>query len=242
MFFLPVFFISIAVYAQEANNEEYEDYSDAGTGRELIIYGERQKEFASNTSEALILNQLNGTNSDRKQFIETEFLEGAGFRRAANVKYRKTGSSEKAISVLYGMASLISFNIIPKKPFFEIEYERLQRGQKYSFESVLVKSRYADISLDVLNIMKLEYKLQIEFFNGIITQDCINYYTEENIHGFEELINKLPDYPESIAQSKKRFLNELEKIKNAWERHRNPSENNLRALKNLKNGFNLNGR
>jgi hypothetical protein len=236
-------FISITIYAQEANNGTGEEYSDVGTGEGIIIYGEGPKEFTSDSTEAFILSQLNGTSSDRKQFIEEEFLEDAGFRRTGNVKYRETESSEKAISVLHGIARLFSFGIVPLKPFFEIEYGQLQKGQYYSFESVFVKSKYNNnISLDVLNIMKLEYMLQIEFCNGIIIQDNINYYTDEHIHEFEELIYKLPDYPESIAQSKKRFLDELKRIKRALERSRNPGENNLRALENLRDSLYLNGR
>jgi hypothetical protein len=231
--------ISISNYAQEANNEIEEEYYDVGTGRELVIYGERQKEFASDSTEALILKQINGNYSDRKQFIEAKFLEDAGFRRTGNAKYRKTESSEKAISVLHGIVSLISFGIVPKKPFMEIEYGKLQKNQFYSFEQVLINSQYANVSYDVLNIMKLEYMLQIEFCNGMVIQDTINNYTDENIFRFEELINKLPDHPESIAQSKKRFMNDLKKIKAALERHRNPSEDYLRAMENLKNSFKI---
>jgi hypothetical protein len=87
--------------------------------------------------------------------------------------------------------------------------------------------------------MKLEYLLQIEFCNGMIIQDTVNNYTDENIFRFEELINKLPDHPESKKKKKKRFLNELKKIKTALERYRNPSEDYLRAVENLKNNFNI---
>jgi hypothetical protein len=237
--FWLMFYISITNYAQEPNNEKEEDYFDVGTGKELVIYGERQKEFASDSTEALVLKQINGNYSDRKQFIEAKFLEEAGFRRTGNAKYRKTESSEKAISVLHQIVSLISFGIVPKKPFLEIEYGKLQKNQFYSFEQVLINSQYANVSYDVLNIMKLEYMLQIEFCNGMIIQDTVNNYTDENIFRFEELINRLPDHPESIAQSKKRFLNELKKIKSALERYRNPSEDYLRAVENLKNSFNI---
>jgi hypothetical protein len=87
--------------------------------------------------------------------------------------------------------------------------------------------------------MKLEYMLQIEFCNGMIIQDTVNNYTDENIFRFEELIKKLPDHPESITQSKKRFMNELKKIKSSLERYRNPSEDYLKAMENLKNSFNI---
>jgi len=46
-----------------------------------------------------------------------------------------------------------------------------------------------------------------------------------------------PDFPENVHQAKNRYLNELKKIKAALDRYKNPSENNLRALKNLKDSF-----
>jgi len=82
--------------------------------------------------------------------------------------------------------------------------------------------------------------LQIEFCNGIIIQDKISYYTDENINKFERLTLGLPDFPENVYQAKNRYLNELQKIKAALERYKNPSENNLRALQNLKDSFNMN--
>jgi len=50
----------------------------------------------------------------------------------------------------------------------------------------------------------------------------------------------LPDFPESIYQAKNRYLNELKRIKTALERYRNPSENYLRAIQNLKDSFIIN--
>jgi hypothetical protein len=75
--------------------------------------------------------------------------------------------------------------------------------------------------------------LQIEFCGGIFTQDNANYWTDENIGKFEELAAALPDSPESILKAKTRFLNAVENIKTALERHRNPSENQKRAAQNL---------
>jgi hypothetical protein len=238
-----VFLINIAIFAQETNNEiDDEEFFDAGAGVGLIFYAERPKEFEPETKNAYVMNQLNGSLTERKQFIETDFLEDAGFRRTGNVKYRKTDSSEKALSVLHGIASMISFGLVPQRPFLEVEYGQLQNGQYYSFESVFIQSNYKDVTPEVLTIIELEYMLQIEFRNGIIIRDNINYYTDENINKFESLILDLPDLPESVYQSKNRFLNELKKIKAALERYRNPSENYLRALENLKGGSNFHRR
>jgi hypothetical protein len=241
--FLLVFFISITIYAQEENNViDDDEFFDAGMGVGLIFYAERLKEFEPESKNAYVLNQLNGSLSERKQFIETDFLKESGFRQTGNVKYRKTESSEKALSIIHEIASLLSLGFVPKKPFLEMEYDRLPKGEFYKFESVFIKSNYKDVTPEVSIIIELEYMLQIEFRNGIIIQDSINYYTDENIYKFEELIYKLPNYPESILLSKNRYLNELQKIKASLERHRNPSENNLRALENLKGSFNLNRR
>ena len=75
--------------------------------------------------------------------------------------------------------------------------------------------------------------LQVEFCNGILIRDNENYYTDENIKKFEELILSLPDFPESIKAVKERFFDELTKIKKSLERHRNPGDNNIKALENL---------
>jgi len=222
--FILAFFLVMAVYAQETGNNEDNDF---GTAEGITIYGQRP-------IDVYVLDQINGTLSDRKQFIETEFLEESGFRRTGNVKYRQTTSSEKSLSVLHGFGHLFSFGLIPMTPFFEIDYDKLPKGEVYRFESVFVKSNFMDVTPEVLTIMELEYMLQIEFFNGIIIQDNIHYYTDENINKFEKLILGLPDSPENVHKAKNRYLNELRKIKAALERRRNPSENNLRALQNLR--------
>jgi hypothetical protein len=124
-------------------------------------------------------------------------------------------------------------------PFSEVDYARLPRGQYYSFESVIIHSEFNDLSLEVYNMLKLEYMLQIEFVNGIVINDSLHYYTEENIQTFENLILSLPDSPENIRQFKERYLNiELPKIKRAIYRYNNPSENYLRAMENLWGGLN----
>jgi hypothetical protein len=233
LFFLLAFIHAILCPQEFSENDDYHDFGgEAG----ITIYGDIPEEFAPESLETHVLNQLNGSLSLREQFIETEFLEQSGFRRTANVKYRKTDGGEKALSVLHGIGKLVSFGIIPLIPFSEIDYDRLAKGQYYSFESVMIKSEFANISPDVWNIMKLEYMLQIEFRNGLLFQDNINYYTDENIEKFESLILKLPHYPASILEAKTRFLDELIKIKASLERHRNPSENYQRAMENL-NGF-----
>jgi hypothetical protein len=241
-----LFCISAAVNAQETDNDIDiidEEYNITGMAEGLTIYGEQVKEFASGSIEAFVLERLNGTAPDRKRFIENEFLEEAGFRRTGNVRYRKTSSSEKALSVWHGVAGLIPNGIaslfgikepIPMKPFSEIDVERLPKGRYYSFESVFIKSKFNSVSRDVWNIMKLEYMLQIEFNNGIIIKDNLNYYNDEYINKFDELIQKLPASPESVMLAKNRFLNELKKIRRALERYRNPGEDYLRAMQNLK--------
>jgi len=229
-------FINFSVRPQDINNGIDESYHDFGLSGGLTIFAERSP------IETFVLNQINGPPSDRKTFIETEFLEEAGFRRTGNVKYRKTETSEKVSSVLHGIGHLLSFGIIPMKPFSEIDYDRLPRGVYNNFESVFVKSKFNNVSLEVQTIMKLEYMLQIEFCNGVMAEDSIHYYTDENINNFEKLTLTLPDYPENIKQAKDRFLIELEKIKAALERHKNPSENQLRAIENLKGGFIFNER
>jgi len=229
LFILP-FFLIMTVYGQETGNKEDNDF---GISEGITIYGQRPIDIH-------VLEQINGSPSDRKQFIETEFLEESGFRRTGNVKYRKTEASEKALSVLHGIGHLFSFGIIPMKPYSEIEYGKLPKGEVYKFEAVFVKSNFKDVTPEVLTLIELEYMLQIEFFNGIIIQDNINYYTDENINKFERLILGLPDFPENVYKAKYRYLNELKRIRAVFERHRNPSEDNLRALQNLKDSFNMN--
>jgi hypothetical protein len=233
--FILAFFVCIISYAQETNDDAIFDF---GTSGEITKYGEHPKEYDPESINAHVLKQLNGSLSDRKQFIENDFLKNAGFRRTANVKYRKTKASEKALSVLHGVGHMF-FGIIPMRPFSEIEYERLSKGEVYKFESVFIKSNFKDITPEVLSLIELEYMLQIEFFNGIIIQDNMNYYTDANINKFERLILGLPDFPESIYQAKSRYLSELQKIKAVFERYKNPSENYLRAIENLKDSFNI---
>jgi hypothetical protein len=217
------FFSVMTVYAQETDDNEDHDFGTAGG---ITIYGQRP-------IDVYVLEQINGTLSERKQFIETDFLEESGFRRSANVRYRQTTSSERALSVLHGFGHLFSFGLIPMIPFSEVEYGKLPRGEVYKFEAVFVKSNFKDVTPEVLTVIELEYMLQIEFFNGIIIQDNIKYYTDENINKFERLILRLPDFPENVHKAKNRYLNELQRIKRALERRRNPSENNIRALQNL---------
>jgi hypothetical protein len=235
-------FANAIIHTQETDNnfnaDEYYWY-DFETAEGITIYAERPKEFDSESPETYILNQLNGSLLDRKNLIETDFLDKAGFSRTGNVKYRKSAASEKVSSVLHGIGHAISLGIIPQRPFLEIEYDKLPKGKCYDFSAIIVKSEYKDISPDVLIILELEYKLQIEFCNGIVIQDNLSYYTDENIRKFESLILRLPDYPESVYQAKNRYMNELEKIKTAYNRHKNPSENNLKAMQNLRDFSNV---
>jgi hypothetical protein len=233
-----LFFLNFISYAQEADDYWDDEYYDTGTAGGLTVYGERPMDAES--INAHVLNQLNGSLSERKKFIETEFLVESGFRRSGNVQYRKSTGSEKASSVLHGLAHLFSFGIVPSKPFSEIEYNRLPKGEYYKFQSVFIKSNFISVTPEVLILMELEYMLQIEFCNGIVIRDSMNYYTDENINKFEKLVLRLPDFPENICQAKNRYLNELQKIKAAFERYRNPSENYLRAVENLGGGFKIN--
>jgi hypothetical protein len=228
-------FVPQANYSQEDDIINEEDYYEFWMTEGITIYGERSP------AETRILSALNSSLPDRKNFIENNLLEDAGFRRTGNVRYRKSEASEKGLSILHGIGKLLSFGLIPMKPFFEIDYARLPKGQYYSFESVIIHSELKNISIDIFNVLKLEYMLQIEFADGTVIEETLNYYTEENIKNFENLILNLPDFPESIRQIKERYLNiELPKIKRAISQHDNPSENYLRALENLKNSFRIN--
>ena len=227
-----VLFIPNTNYSQENDIDDEEEYYEFFMAEGITIYGERSP------IETRILSALNSSLSSRRNFIENDLLDNSGFRRTANVRYRKTDASEKGLSILHGFGSLFSFGLIPMKPFFEIDYARLPRGQYYPFESVIIHSEFNSLSLDVYNVLKLEYMLQIEFANGIVISDTINYYTDENIEKFENLILSLPDFPENIRQIKERYLNiELPKVRRAIYRYNNPSENNLRAIENLRNSF-----
>jgi hypothetical protein len=236
--FLALILLNSAIFSQETDdhNSIEDTDNDFGTSSGITLYGERQEEFDAKSTEAYVLNHLNGTASDRKKFIETDLLEDAGFRRNSNVKFRKTKASEKTISVLHGAVRALSLGFAPvsPKPFLEIEFDKLPRGEHYRFESVIVKSDLLSVAPEILTLIELEYMLQIEFCNGMIIQDTLKYYTDTNIDKFEKLILKLPDGSESINKAKKRYLNELQKIKAALERYKNPNEDYLRALQNLK--------
>jgi hypothetical protein len=225
----------MTAYAQETDNNENLYDNDFGIAKDITIYGQQ-------SIDIYVLEQINGSSSARKQFIETDFLEESGFRRTANVRYRKTESSEKALSVLHGVVHLFSFGIVPMKPFYEVEYAKLPKGEVYKFESVFIKSNFKDVTPEVLTLIELEYMLQIEFCNGIIIQDNIHYYTDENINKFERLILGLPDFPENVYKAKNRYLNELKRIRAKLARRGNPGEDNLRALQNLSDSFNMKNR
>jgi len=232
------FLIYFAVNAQDTDQFYDDHYYDFESLEGLTIFAEPPLDFASESAEAGILSALNGSFSERKRFIENNLLENAGFRRTGNIKFRKTDTSEKTLSVFHGIIHPFSFGIVPMKPFFEIDYDRLPDGKFYSFESVIISSKLINISPVVLLIMEIEYILQIEFCNGILVKNKLNYYTEDNISKFERLILELPEFPESVGQLKERYLNiELPKIKRAFERHNNPSENYLRAKDNLEGTF-----
>jgi len=237
VFFL-VLLINVSIYSQETDNGIIEDeYIYLWDTEGITIYGK----FPSDSIEAEVLTILNSSLSNRKQFIESALLENAGFRRTANVRYRRSDASEKALSVFHGIAHVLSFGIVPMRPFSEIEYDRLPRGEYYSFESVIISSELINISAEVLSVLELEYMLQILFCNGILFEYNRNYYTEANINKFESLILELPNSPESIRRLKERYLNiELPKIINALDRYNNPSEEYLRAVQNLGDLFRSN--
>ena len=227
-----ILFMPQVNFSQENDSNDEEEYDYLFTAEGITIYEERPP------AETRILSALNSSMSNRRNFIQNDLLVNAGFRRTANVRFRQTDVSEKGLSILNGFGHLLSFGIIPATPFSEIDYARLPRGQYYSFESVIIHSEFNNISLDVYNMLKLEYMLQIEFANGFVITDTLNYYTEENIERFEYLILSLPDSPDSIRQFKERYLNiELPKIRRAIYQYNNPSENYLRAMENLRGDF-----
>ena len=230
--FILAFSLVMAAYAQEkGNNENVNDEdNDFGIAGGITILGQRP-------IDEYVMDQINGSTSERKQFIETKFLEESGFRRTADVKYRKTTASERSLSVFQGIGHLFSFGLIPMKPFSEVEYDKLPKGKVYDFATIFSKSNFKDVTLEVLTVIELEYMLQMEFCNGIIAQDNINYYTDENIKKFEILTLGLPNSPENIYKAKNRYLNELRRIKAALDRRKNPNENNVRALQNLGDSF-----
>ncbi|MCL2800475.1 MAG: hypothetical protein FWD28_01775 [Treponema sp.] len=200
------------------------------------MFGERLQEFAPESIEGSILSILNGSLSERVQFIRNVVLGNAGFRPLGNTRFRRTDGAEKTLSVLHMVTRGITFGFLPMpaRPFSEIEYERLPDGVFYSFQTVISSSDLHNVSPIVLLVLEIEYKLQIEFANGLLLANNRNYLTEENISIFEKLIFELPEYPESIQRLRERYLNiELPRIRNSLERHLNPSENHLRALENL---------
>jgi hypothetical protein len=246
----------MVIYSQETNNDnnlfdknnaEEDPFYYYGTDEGITIYGEIPKEYPLETPEGFILDKLKGYSSEREKFIETDFLEKSGFRRTGDIRYRKSKMSEKALSVLHGVGHAFSSGFtfglvpIPMKPFFEIEYNELPEGEYYKFEQIILTSNYRNLSSEVLIVLELEYKLQVEFCNGILTErNNLGYYTEENIKYFEELITKLPELLNSIKMIKDLFLNiELPRIKSALERYKNPTEDYLRAKENLKEIYNF---
>ena len=242
LFFKYMFFIYSFAFAQDANknnnfNDEY--LYNFESISEFTVYGKHPLDFAPKSIEANVLSVLNGSSSNRRQFIENVLLENAGFRRTGNVRFRSTDATEKSLSVLHEITHLLSLGIIPRKPFFEIEYGRLPRGAFYPFQAIIDSSELNNISPVVIAIMEIEYMLQIEFSDGYLIKNWnANYYTEENINKFERLIMELPEFPENIQLFRERYLKiELPKIKRALERHNNPSENYLRAIENLNDIF-----
>ncbi|MDR2485039.1 MAG: hypothetical protein LBD55_06560 [Treponema sp.] len=226
--------VSLAVFAEEGLYYDYE------TEEGITVEAERPRpEFPPESTEAYILSKLHKLSKDKENFIKEELLENAGFRSTGNVKFRKSTGSEKALSLLHGAAHTLSFGIVPMKPFLEIEYAKLPQGAFYHFESVIYASPFRNVSTEVRTAMELEYKLQVEFCNGVLIRNWNEgYYTGKNIAGFEELAWSLPDSPPSIRDLKNRYLNEeLPKIKAAWERRKNPSEQVLRAGENLGDWF-----
>lgn len=216
------------------NEENYRDY---GTSEGVTVYDEYpEPEFPPELTETYILIRLTGLSDDREQFIKEDLLKNAGFRSTANVRFRKTNGQEKALSLLYGVTHAFSLGFAPMVSFSEVNYGKLPQGGFYTFESVVPRGWFEDISPEVRKTVELEYMLQAEFSNGILIRHYnTGNYTEENIAKFEELAMSLPDdaSPE-INQLKDRYLNEdLPRIKGALERYKNPSELDLIAKRNL---------
>jgi hypothetical protein len=208
----------------------------------ITIYVDRiRPEYPLETIEGDILTKLNGPAGERQQFIKEDLLGNAGFSPNATVRYRKTNGTEKVLSILHGVTHALVPQVFPMKPFFKTEYDRMPEGTFFKFETVFFASEYSDISVEVRKVMELEYIYQIEFYNGILIEDYnLNYYTEENIAKFENMATLLPDTPQSVRKLKERYLYEcLPKIKAALDRHRNPSENYLRAKQNLRGAFKI---
>jgi hypothetical protein len=211
----------------EPVEDEYDEYIEIPQDAPgITVYGERE-EFPPNSPDAAVLQQLNDSSRARKEFIEEDFLKTAGFRRTANVKFRKTTGKEKAMATLHGVFHAFSGGIVPLKPFVEVDYDRLDKGMFYDFSSVLANSPLKEqLTPEVRTALELEYMLQVQFSDGILIRIWnLNYYTEENIAKFEQLARSLPDSPASIGQLKKRYLEEaLPRIKLSWEHYTNPTE------------------
>ncbi|MDR0540330.1 MAG: hypothetical protein LBG74_07520, partial [Spirochaetaceae bacterium] len=189
----------------------YEDFGESGG---ITIYAKKP------AYEEYILKQLNGFEYERENFIRDDVLKKAGFQRTATARFRKTTSKEKAASVFHGLAHVLSFSIVPLKPFAEIEYAALPEGTFFPFEQVITTSPYRDAATDVRTCMELEYMLYVELCNGIVIQNWnTKYYTEKNIAKFEKLARSLPDNPPEIQKLKDRFLNqELPRVRAALAR------------------------
>ena len=113
------------------------------------------QEYPAETREGFVLNKLNGHPSEKKEFIESEFFEKAGFRRTGNVKYRNSTAPEKSLSVLHGVFHAFSLGKIPKTPFFEVEYDRLP---EYPDGIKELKDRYLNIELPKIKSALERYK------------------------------------------------------------------------------------
>jgi hypothetical protein len=224
-----IYLIFILLSQYSFSEDLYDEYYDFGSSEGITIYGDQDKYEKENN----IIETLNQNQKERETFIE-ELLIESGFRRTGNVKFRKTTGGEKTISALQAIAHGFA-PAIPIKPFFEEEYDRLPKGEFYNFYAVLIKNEMRNISREIQMLMELEYKLQIEFCNGVLMENWnIKYYTDENIKYFERLIELLPETTENIRKIKKRFQDiELPKIKSALEKYENPGELYLQAIKNL---------
>jgi hypothetical protein len=213
-------------------------YADYGFSEGITIYGDTERIARENA----IIAALNKGQKERERFIEDELLKKSGFRRTANVKFRKTTGAEKAVSVLQSIYHAILLDLflgflgsVPQKPFLEEEYDRLPRGEFYNFYAVLINSDLKNVSLAVQKVMEAEYTLQIKFSNGAAIENWnAKYYTEENVEKFEQLIVSLPDSTDDFRRIKERFLTiELPRVKSALFRYLNPDESYIQARNNL---------
>jgi hypothetical protein len=244
--YVTLLFLACYGFSDDAHDEaalqNYSEgeYYDYGSSKGITIYGDQSE------MENRIIKILNEGQEDRERFIEEELLIKSGFRRTANVKFRETTGAEKALSVLQGVFHGVSeavaqivpleLPVVSMAPFFEEEYARLSNGDFYTFYSVLIHSDLKNVSLETQKIMEAEYKLQIEFSNGVLIENWnLKYYTEENIEKFEQLIVSLSSSREDIMSVRERFLNiELPKIKLALFRYLNSGELYIQARENLR--------